>query len=172
VSARPYLRPTFVLAVAAGGMVGTLARATLTGAEGQVGGWPVGTLTENVVGSFLLGLLLEALLRRATESRRTRVVRLGLGTGMLGGFTTFSSLALELERLLAGGSWGIAAGYATATLVLGLSACLGGVALGARLASGHRGRPAAPTGMTSGPATGMAHDPAPDATRGPGEAVG
>jgi CrcB protein len=170
VSARPHLRPKLVLAVAAGGMVGTLARATLTGAVGQVDGWPVGTLTENVVGSFLLGLLLEALLRRATESRRTRVVRLGLGTGMLGGFTTFSSLALELERLLAGGSWGIAAGYATATLVLGLSACLGGVALGARLGAGHRGRTAVQTGMTSGAAPSLAHDPLPDAPPGRGEA--
>ena len=169
-SARPHLRPKLVLAVAAGGMLGTLARATLTGAVGQVDGWPVGTLTENVVGSFLLGLLLEALLRRATESRRTRVVRLGLGTGLLGGFTTFSSLALELERLLAGGSWGIAAGYAAATLVLGLSACLAGVALGARLGAGHRGRPALPTGMTSGPAPGLAHDRVPDAPHGPGEA--
>jgi CrcB protein len=133
VSTRPHLHPGLVLAVAAGGVVGTTARATLTGAVGQVGGWPLGTLTENVVGSFLLGMLLEALLRAGQETPRARVVRLGLGTGVLGGFTTFSSFALEVERLLAGGEAGIAAGYAGASLVLGLLACAGGIVLGARL---------------------------------------
>lgn len=132
-STRPHLHPGLVLAVAAGGVLGTTARAALTGAIGQVGGWPLGTLTENVVGSFLLGMLLEALLRAGPETPRARLVRLGLGTGVMGGFTTFSSFALEIERLLAGGELGIAAGYAGASLALGLLACAAGLLLGARL---------------------------------------
>ncbi len=132
-STRPHLHPGLVLAVAAGGILGTTARATLTGAIGQVGGWALGTLTENVVGSFLLGMLLEALLRAGPETPRARLVRLALGTGMMGGFTTFSSFALEIERLLAGGEVGIAAGYAGASLALGLVACAVGMLLGARL---------------------------------------
>lgn len=132
-STRPHLHPGLVLAVAAGGVVGTTARATLTGAVGQVGGWPLGTLTENVVGSFLLGMLLEALLRAGRETPRARLARLGLGTGVIGGFTTFSSFALEIERLLAGGDVGVAAGYAGASIALGLLACAAGIVLGARM---------------------------------------
>jgi CrcB protein len=128
---RAYLSPPLVAVVAAGGAVGTVARYSLTHAVGQVGGWPLGTLTENVVGAFLLGLLLETFVRLGPEGPRQRLLRLGLGTGVLGGFTTFSSLALELEHLLADERFGIAVGYAVASLVLGLAACLGGVALGA-----------------------------------------
>ena len=51
-------------------------------------------------------------------------MRLGVGTGVLGGFTTFSSLALEMERLLAGGQVGTGLVYGAASVVLGLVACL------------------------------------------------
>ena len=87
-----------------------------------------------MLGSFLLGALLETLLRRGAESPRGRVLRLGLGTGVLGGFTTFSALALELERLLAGGQVAMALVYAVASLVLGVLACVAGIALAARRA--------------------------------------
>ncbi|MDO8121080.1 CrcB family protein [Isoptericola sp. b490] len=132
-STRPHLHPGLVLAVAAGGAVGSVARGLLGSAVGAVDGWPLGTMTANLVGSFLLGLLLEALLRRGPETPRARLVRLALGTGTMGGFTTFSSLALEIERLLADGSTGVAVGYAAATVVLGLASCAAGVVVGARL---------------------------------------
>lgn len=128
---RAFLSPPLLAVVAVGGAAGTAARYSLTTAVGQVDGWPLGTFTENVVGAFLLGLLLESLVRLGPEGPRQRLLRLGLGTGVLGGFTTFSSLALEIERLLADGRAGLAAGYAAASLVLGLGACVGGVALGA-----------------------------------------
>lgn len=132
-----HLTPTLVGLVFAGGMIGTFARYSLNTAVPAQGGWPTSTFTENVVGSLLLGALLEGLLRRGPESARSRQVRLAVGTGVLGGFTTFSSLALDIERLLSHGSIMIASTYAVATLVVGLGACLLGVALAAR---GHRWR--------------------------------
>ena len=125
--------PRLVALVAVGGAVGTTARWALSEAVGSTaGGWPTATFVANLLGSFLLGVLLESLLRRGPESARGRLVRLGVGTGVLGGFTTFSSLALELERLLAAGQVGTAVAYGTASLLLGLLACLLGVALAAR----------------------------------------
>lgn len=133
---RPHhLDPRLVLLVALGGAFGTLARQLVGQWLPERSGWPVGTLVVNVLGAFLLGVLLEALLRRGRESTRGRAVRLALGTGLLGGFTTFSALAVELERLLAGGDLATAAGYATASVVLGLLACGVGVLVAA---AGHR----------------------------------
>ncbi|MCE0487856.1 fluoride efflux transporter FluC [Ornithinimicrobium sediminis] len=133
---RPHhLHGGLVLLVAAGGMVGTAGRYLLSTALPQQDGWPVGTLVENVLGAFLLGLLLEALVRGGRETRRGTVLRLGLGTGVLGGFTTFSALAIEVERLLADGQWALAAGYAVTSLAAGLLACLVGVLVGARRSS-------------------------------------
>ena len=129
----PYLDVRLVLLVAAGGAAGTLARWALTQAVGSTaGGWPTATFVANLLGSFLLGALLEGLLRRGPESRRGRLVRLGVGTGVLGGFTTFSSLALEMERLLAAGQVDIGLAYGAASVFLGLVACLLGVAVAAR----------------------------------------
>ncbi|WP_426593510.1 fluoride efflux transporter FluC [Cellulomonas sp. McL0617] len=129
----PHHDPRLIAVVALGGMVGTTARWALTSAVGvSANGFPTATLIENVVGSFLLGALLEALLRRGAESPRGRVLRLGLGTGVLGGFTTFSSLAIELERLLAAGQVTLALVYATLSLVLGILACVVGIAFGSR----------------------------------------
>lgn len=129
----PHHDPRLIAVVALGGMVGTTARYALTSAVGSsANGFPTATLIENVLGSFLLGALLEGLLRRGAESPRGRVLRLGLGTGVLGGFTTFSALAFELERLLANGQVTMALVYAVASLVLGVLACVGGIALAAR----------------------------------------
>ncbi|HEY0117907.1 MAG TPA: CrcB family protein [Cellulomonas sp.] len=133
--------PLLVGSVAAGGALGSLARYGLSHALPARAGWPVGTLTENLVGAFLLGLLLQALLGRGHETPRLRWARLTLGTGVLGGFTTYSAFALELHGLLAGGRLGVAVGYALVSVVGGTLACLGGVAL-ARLLPGD-GAPAA-----------------------------
>ena len=100
----PHLDPRLVAVVAVGGAVGTAARWSLTQTVGaSSSGWPTATFVENLLGSFLLGALLEVLLRRGQESRRSLVIRLGAGTGLLGGFTKISSVAIEMERLLAGG---------------------------------------------------------------------
>lgn len=95
-------------------------------------GWPVGTLAANLTGAFLLGALLEVLGRRGPETPGVQRVRLALGTGVLGGYTTFSSLALETERLLADGAAATALGYAGVTLVAGVLSAAAGVALAGR----------------------------------------
>jgi CrcB protein len=127
-----HLNPRLVALVALGGMIGTSGRYLISQAMPSHGGWPVATFVANVLGSFLLGALLEALLRHGPESPRGRAVRLGVGAGVLGGFTTFSSLALELERFLAHDALLTAATYAVASLTGGLLACLLGVVLAAR----------------------------------------
>lgn len=126
-----HLDPRLVLLVATGGALGTASRYLLTTHLHPVSGWPVATLAENVVGSFLLGLLLEALVRRGDETAVVRGLRLGAGTGFLGGFTTFSSLAIETERLVAAGSTATALAYVLSSLVLGFLACLAGVLVAA-----------------------------------------
>ncbi|MGF0118481.1 fluoride efflux transporter FluC [Promicromonospora sp. Marseille-Q5078] len=128
-------RPGLVALVAAGGAVGTAGRYGLAQAWPAVDGWPVATFAANVLGAFVLGWLLEALAARGPETSAVRRVRLAVGTGVLGGFTTFSSLALETERLLTGGAVGQAVAYAGGTLVLGWLACLAGVLLGSRRGS-------------------------------------
>jgi CrcB protein len=132
VSRPPHRRLPLVLAVGLGGALGTGARHGLSALVPAVDGWPVATLAVNLLGAFLLGLLLESLLVRGEESRRATLLRLGAGTGLLGGFTTFSALALETERLLSGGAPGQALAYLGITVAGGFTACLAGVLLAAR----------------------------------------
>ena len=121
--------------VAAGGVLGTLARyGTAEWLGTTASGLPTAILTVNLVGCFLLGLLLEALGRRGPETSRMQAARLTLGTGVLGGFTTFSSLAEDLAQLVHTHADGVAALDAVATVVGGLIATVGGIAL----AAGHR----------------------------------
>ncbi|AEE45366.1 camphor resistance protein CrcB [Cellulomonas fimi] len=127
--------PRLVVAVAAGGAVGTVARYGLAQLLPPGDGVPWATLTANVVGAFLLGLLLEALARSGPDVGRRRLARLGLGTGVLGGFTTYSAFAVELDARLRDGHALLALGYAAGSIALGLAACALGVVVGARRAA-------------------------------------
>ena len=140
-----HVDPALILLVASGRAVGTLARCGMSAVIPTPGGWPVPTLVENLIGSFLLGLLLESLARAGDETPRRRLVRLGAGTGVLGGFTTFSTFALEVEHLLTGGAPGTALGYFAASLVGGFLTCLAGITL----AAGHRRRSTRPASRGS-----------------------
>lgn len=79
---------------------------------------PLGTLVINVAGSFLLGLLTGWVLHRGGSPD----VRAVLGTGFLGGFTTFSTASVELVRLVYAGRTGTAIGLAASMIVLSLAA--------------------------------------------------
>lgn len=120
--------------VAAGGVVGTAARYATSGLLPTGGsGWPTATFTVNVLGALLLGFLLEALVRRGPETDRARAVRLLLGTGVLGSFTTYSSLAGEVDGLLRAGPSTVAVLYALVSVLVGV----GAVVLGIVMAAGH-----------------------------------
>jgi fluoride exporter len=123
--------------VAAGGAVGALARYGLTKAfPVDPGHFPTTTLGINLVGAFLLGALLETLLRRGLPEHWSRIL---VGVGVLGAFTTFSTLTDEIALLLRAGDTGTAAAYLTASLVGGIVAVVLGL-----VAAGWRGRPPLP----------------------------
>lgn len=108
------------IAVAAGGALGSVARYGVgTFARALAPGWPWGTLAVNLLGSFAIGLLFAWFASRPASE----AVRLGLITGVLGGFTTFSAFSIETLELLRSGGALPAFGYVTATLLLGLAAC-------------------------------------------------
>jgi CrcB protein len=126
-----HLSPAAVALVAAGGAVGSGARYTVAQLLPTVAGWPRATFVVNLVGAFALGVLLETLISRGPESVRLRRWRLALGTGVLGGFTTFSSLALEVEGLVAAGRPVLGATYGLVSVVAGAVLAFAGVAVAA-----------------------------------------
>jgi CrcB protein len=118
--------------VAAGGVVGTSLRA---GLEQWLGGTTVPwiTLAINLAGAFALGLLLEGLARTGEDVGRRRMVRMGLGAGVIGGFTTYSTFVLEAVRLLEQGHAELMVGYLAGSLVLGVGAAWLGLTAADRL---------------------------------------
>ncbi|MGY2080659.1 fluoride efflux transporter CrcB [Modestobacter sp. SYSU DS0657] len=120
------------VAAALGGALGALARwGVAEGLPSPAGGWPWATLLVNLTGCLLLGALLGAVFPRHPDHPWLRPF---LGTGVLGGFTTFSTFAVETVRLADGGAWATAAGYVVASVLGGLLAAVAGV----RLAGGRR----------------------------------
>ena len=89
-------------------------------------GFPYGTLIVNVTGSFLMGLLAGFFAYRAGIPQH---LRLFLTTGILGGFTTFSTFSLDAALLIERHSLGMAAGYMVGSVAAGLSALFFGLAL-------------------------------------------
>lgn len=117
---------TSLIQVALGGAIGASARyLTNVGAMRLLGpGFPFGTLTVNVVGSFLMGVLVVVLAHKDA----TRMAPL-LMTGMLGGFTTFSAFSLDAVTIYERGQVGLAALYVGASVVLSLAALFAGLML-------------------------------------------
>jgi CrcB protein len=107
-------------AIFAGGAIGTVVRAevaiALPTARGQ---WPWATFLVNIIGAFLLGYVTTRLQERLPLSAYRRPL---LGTGLCGGLTTFSTMQLELLKLLDGGQIGLAVAYALASAVAGFGA--------------------------------------------------
>ncbi|MBF4572311.1 CrcB family protein [Herbiconiux sp. VKM Ac-1786] len=130
-----HLRAGPVALVAAGGAVGTALRAGIALVVHPVGGFPVAIFGINIVGAFVLGMLLQALTARGADTGRRRTLRLFVGTGVLGGFTTYSALSSDSAVLLTSGGLALALAYGLATVLLGALASWGGIALGAALGS-------------------------------------
>jgi CrcB protein len=107
-------------AIFAGGFVGAIARAELAQAMPfHVGSWPWATTLVNVVGAFLLGYLTTRLQERLPVSAYRRPL---LGTGLCGALTTFSTMQVEILRMLDGGQVGLAAAYGLTSIVVGFLA--------------------------------------------------
>jgi CrcB protein len=120
------------LAIAVGGAIGGMMRnaVSLLVPDGS-DGFPWGTFAENVSGAFLLAVLVVYLVEVWPPSRYARPF---LATGVLGGYTTFSTFMNEVRELLLDGTALVAFGYVAATLLAGLSATLVGLRLGRRAA--------------------------------------
>ena len=116
-----------------GGTAGTALREGLGLLLPAGAGLPLTTLGINLLGALLLGLLLEALVRRGLDAGGRRTARLLLGTGLLGGFTTYSALAVDTALLLRDGELPVALAYALGTVLLGGLATWLGIVLGAAL---------------------------------------
>ena len=112
--------------VAIGGAVGTGLRYLITLLLPRWAGIPVATLCINVVGAFLLGALLELLADHSIDVGWSRRIRLAVGTGVLGGFTTYSALAADTATLAANHP-GRAISYAVGTVVIGAAASIAGI---------------------------------------------
>ncbi|MDQ0735953.1 CrcB protein [Arthrobacter agilis] len=138
-------------------MGGTLSRFGLAGVLPAPAGLPLGIFLINIVGAFALGLLLGALARHGPDEGRRRALRLLFGTGFLGGFTTYSALAVDSALLLGSGRVMEGLAYLSVSVIVGLAAAAAGLAVGARVHGGPRdspsdgsGRgPGAPSGATS-----------------------
>jgi fluoride exporter len=119
-------------AIAIGGMAGAFSR---YGTGALVSAWwgatlfPWGTLAVNMLGSLGLGLLMQLF----TATTLSPVVRAGLTVGFFGGFTTFSAFAYETVALTRGGHEALAAAYVGASLLLGATAMLAGLQIGAAI---------------------------------------
>ena len=117
---RVRLDPAEIAAVFAGGFLGAIARAALVEALPHAPGeWPWATFIVNVAGAFALGYVVTRLHERLPLSAYRRPL---LGTGFCGALTTFSTLQLELLRMLDDGHAVLALAYAAISLTAGFLA--------------------------------------------------
>lgn len=110
--------------VALGGAIGASLRyLTNVGAMRLFGpGFPMGTLIVNVLGSFVMGVIVVMLAKRGGNHLAPLLM-----TGILGGFTTFSAFSLDALTLWERGQQGLAFGYVTASVILSLAAIAAGL---------------------------------------------
>ena len=116
------------LLVCLGGAIGSGARYLFSTAMSRVfGNFPIGTLGVNVIGSFVISVVMALVLGQGRGRRRPRLF---IVTGVLGGFTTYSSFNYETLHLVQSGAGGLAALNVALTLVGCLGAGLAGLWVG------------------------------------------
>ncbi|MFU7528845.1 fluoride efflux transporter CrcB [Qipengyuania sp. ASV99] len=119
------------LYVALGGGVGALMRFQVGRAAahfiGTAGGFPWATLAVNVIGSLLMGVLLGWLARSSHTPQSAETIRLLLGVGLLGGFTTFSAFSAEMITLIHRGQMLQGLAYGSVSVLAGMAAFLAGL---------------------------------------------
>lgn len=120
----PHRDPLLLGTVFVGGACGTAIRSLLEDALSRpTNSWPWITFVINVTGAFVLGFLLEALVRSGEDNGGRRLARLGIGTGVLGGFTTYSTFMVETTKLPVL----VAIGYVVASVALGAVGAWAGI---------------------------------------------
>jgi CrcB protein len=120
---------TRFLIVAAGGALGAVGRYGLARLL-PVPGWPWATLTANVVGGLLMGVLVGWLAFRSGVHGES--LRLFAATGVLGGFTTFSAFSLETALMIERRQFALAGGYVAASVVVSIAALFIGLMVARR----------------------------------------
>ena len=122
-----------LLFVGLGGALGAMGR-YLVGVQALRAfgfGWPYGTFAVNILGGFMMGLLVSWLAHRGgVDQERWRLL---LGVGGLGGFTTFSAFSLEVALMVEKRAYGAAAAYSLASVVLSVAALFAGLLLARRV---------------------------------------
>lgn len=109
-----------LMAIAAGGAIGALVRVALTqGVADRPGAWPWATFAANVLGALMLGYFVTRLQERLPISTLRRPL---LGTGLCGALTTFSTMQVELLKMLDRRDYALAGGYLSASLAGGFLA--------------------------------------------------
>ena len=109
-----------IAAIFAGGALGTLARAAPAEAfPHPATAWPWATFGVNIAAALLLGYFITRLTERLPLSSYRRPL---LGTGLCGGLSTFSTMQVEILKMLGAGAWGLAAGYTAASIAAGYAA--------------------------------------------------
>ncbi len=118
-----------IIAIAIGAALGANLRYAISvWANQRLGAiFPYGTLMINLLGCFLIGVILSLANSRIQLSEPMRLI---LVTGLLGGFTTFSSFGYETYSLINSGNWLAAIIYASTSMIVGLIAVLVGVEVG------------------------------------------
>ena len=127
----PHMQWRYLGLVFVGGALGTLLREVVGLLVAPVSGFPLATASVNIVGAFILGMLLARLTASGADAGRRRALRLFLATGVLGGFTTYSGLATDATTLIVGGAAWMAVGYALVTVIVGAAAAWAGMLVGA-----------------------------------------
>ena len=124
----PEIPRSSYLAAAIGAVAGGYLRVGLgtLPETGSASSWPWVTFGVNIAGTFVLALTVMLLLVRG---RATSLVRPLVGTGFCGTLTTFSTLQLEVFRMLRAGNWLLASAYVAASVLAGLLAVVIGEAL-------------------------------------------
>lgn len=117
-----------VALIAGFGAAGALARYGIGSAFGERD-VPVATFLINVVGSFLLGVIVTW-----GAAKLSRDLAVGIGVGFLGAFTTFSTFAVDTKLLYEDGRWSTAATYVLLSVALGIAAAAAGMAVGRTVA--------------------------------------
>lgn len=116
-----------ILYVMSGGAIGAALRYGLSRAlPVSNGGWPWATFAVNTLGGLAMGVLAAWLVR---GDNAAEPLRLFLGVGVLGGFTTFSAFSLEMAQMVQRGQGMMAASYAAVSVILALGAVFAGMML-------------------------------------------